>query len=60
MVDRPRGEDEPLGDLAVAQPVGEQLEDLEFTGRERRWIGGGAAPRTHAGCHESRALAGGA
>jgi len=31
LLDRPDGQDEALGDLAVGQPVGEELQDLHFT-----------------------------
>src|SRR4051794_28065462 len=39
MVDRAAREDEPLGDLGVARPVGDQAQHLELTRRQVSWIG---------------------
>jgi hypothetical protein len=41
MADRPRRENQPFGNLDVAQAIGKQLQNLEFTRRERRRIGRG-------------------
>ena len=45
VVDRPLGEDEPLGDLGVAQPVRDEAEHLELARRQAGRVRAGRRPR---------------
>ena len=60
MVDRARRDDEPLGDLGVAEPVGEQAEDVELARRETRRVLARRPCAARARARGRRARAGGA
>jgi hypothetical protein len=46
MVDRPRGEEEALTDLGVAQPLRYEIEDLDLAWREQVRVASGGGPWT--------------